>query len=173
MVRTQSRLAVHNSTVCIKVYPVRTCCSMHVVQLPDVSATSCCHTMFRWSDEPSAVHLSHTPHARLTRPVKALEFDFSAPSGSAFATEAGLTLQAEAAGCLNAVVLFFDLHLAEDIMISSGMQAAWSGMWRVGMGVASHWCMAYACIWCVHIHHAWSCIGGSNYLHSPPVHARG
>ena len=74
--------------------------------------------------------LAHTPHVRLTPPVKALEFDFAAPVGSGYPTESVLTLQVQASGCLNAVALFFELHLAEGVTISSG-----ASVWGAAQGL--------------------------------------
>jgi protein arginine N-methyltransferase 7 len=67
------------------------------------------------------VLLDHLPHKRLTRPVKVFDLDFCAPAGSPYPTDAALQLEATAAGKLNAVVVWFDLHLAEGVSLTSGM----------------------------------------------------
>jgi protein arginine N-methyltransferase 7 len=67
------------------------------------------------------VLLDHLPHKRLTRPVKVFDFDFCAPAGSPYPTDAALQLEVTAGGKVNAVVMWFDLHLAEGVSLTSGM----------------------------------------------------
>ena len=79
---------------------------------------SCC--CYRWSGEAEAVLLHQLPHRHLTRPVKLLDFDFCSPAGSLYPTGASVQLEVTAAGRVNAVVMWFDLHLAEGVALTSG-----------------------------------------------------
>ncbi|KAF8066293.1 Art7 [Scenedesmus sp. PABB004] len=74
---------------------------------------------FRWSGEAEPVLLAHLPHTALTRPAKVFDFDFASPPGSPYPTEAEVQLEVTAAGRLNAVALWFDLHLAPGVSLTS------------------------------------------------------
>lgn len=66
------------------------------------------------------MHLAQLPHRCLTRPVKVFDFDFCAPAGTPYPTEAALQLEVVAGGRLNGVAVWFDLHLAEGVATTSG-----------------------------------------------------
>jgi len=92
----------------------------------------------RWSGEAETVALDRLPHRRLTRPAKVFEFDFcqQLPAGSTsngsllYPTEAAVALEVVAAGRLNAVVLWFDLHLEAGVALTSGNKdGLQSGSW--------------------------------------------
>jgi hypothetical protein len=51
------------------------------------------------------------------------DFDFCVAAGSPYPTDAALELEATEAGKLNAVVVWFDLHLAEGVSLTSGKRA--------------------------------------------------
>eukprot|EP00879_Flechtneria_rotunda_P029198 GHRR01031479.1.p1 GENE.GHRR01031479.1~~GHRR01031479.1.p1 ORF type:complete len:489 (+),score=219.03 GHRR01031479.1:134-1600(+) len=82
---------------------------------------------FWWSDEPETVLLDHLPHKPLTRPVKVFDFDFCQPAGTPYPSEARMQLEVVAEGRVNAVVMWFDLHLAEGVSITSAPSAFTTG----------------------------------------------
>jgi hypothetical protein len=83
----------------------------------------------RWSDQPETVLLQHIPHKPLTKPAKLADFDFCAPAGSPYPKELQASLDVTMAGRMNGLVMWFDLHLAEGVSISSG------GPWCTAMSL--------------------------------------
>jgi hypothetical protein len=66
------------------------------------------------------VLLHHLPHKPLTAPAKLADFDFCAPIGTPYPKEMEARLEVLAAGQMTAVVVWFDLQLAEGVTITSG-----------------------------------------------------
>ena len=64
------------------------------------------------------MHLRDIPHRRLTRPKKVFEFFFDGALKST-AQEGVIKLEPIAAGHLNAVCFWFDLHLDEEATITT------------------------------------------------------
>jgi hypothetical protein len=92
----------------------------------------------RWSDAPDTVVLHQLPHKALTAPARLGDFDFCTPAGSSchgYPTDMSVTLRATAAGRLNSLVLWFDLHLAEGVSLTSGVRCGACVVW-VGLGWA-------------------------------------
>lgn len=79
-----------------------------------------CYCNRRWSEHPDTVLLHHIPHKPLTRPAKLADFDFCAPEGTPYPKQMQAALDVTAAGKMNGLVVWFDLHLAEGVSISSG-----------------------------------------------------
>lgn len=107
----------------------------------------------RWSNEPETVLLHHLPHKLLTAPAKLADFDFCAPSGTPYPKEMDTQLEVVAAGQMNVVVVWFDLHLAEGVSITSGERLSAHYAWldaclevlAVGQMTAVVVCLA--CTW--------------------------
>jgi protein arginine N-methyltransferase 7 len=74
---------------------------------------------YRWADGYEAVRLEALPHRRLTAPVRVLEHFFDGRAGPR-AREGVLRLPVVAAGTLNAVAFWFDLHLDDVETLSNG-----------------------------------------------------
>jgi hypothetical protein len=66
--------------------------------------------------------LAQLPHRRLTAPIRAAAVDFHQIHGGLTTVEVALQLPVVAAGRLNTVAFWFDLHLNGDTAISSGAQ---------------------------------------------------
>lgn len=89
--------------------------------------TDCC----RWSERHSAVHITDLPHTMLTNPVKVFDFDLGGPVGSLPPREALLAAPVVAAGTVTDVLYWFDLHLTDDLVRTSG-KWDWKGVTRTG-----------------------------------------
>ena len=76
--------------------------------------------MFRWDAEPEAVHLEDLPHKVLTQPARVFEFSFDG-TRKARGRENLVKLHVTQEGTLNAVAFWFDLHLDDQISITSGV----------------------------------------------------
>jgi protein arginine N-methyltransferase 7 len=74
---------------------------------------------YRWTEGYEAVRLEALPHRRLTAPVRVLEHFFDGRAGPR-AREGVLRLPVVAAGTLNAVAFWFDLHLDDVETLSNG-----------------------------------------------------
>lgn len=82
-----------------------------------------CFCICRWSDQPDTVQLHQVPHRRLTAPIKLADFDLCAPAGTPYPKEMGpAQLEVVAAGRLTGLVVWFDLHLAEGVSLTSGVK---------------------------------------------------
>lgn len=122
----------------------------HLCYMPHAGALCEC----RWSDQPDTVLLHHIPHKALTRPAKLADFDFCAPAGTPYPKEMQASLDVTAAGKMNGLVMWFDLHLAEGVSISSGESpwcekslllpacyAVWFDLHLAeGVSISSVWC---------------------------------
>ena len=72
----------------------------------------------RWDREARTVLLSDVPHRALTRPTKVFDFAFDGRGGAA-RREKVLRAECVQAGYLNAVAVWFDLHLDEEETLTS------------------------------------------------------
>lgn len=66
------------------------------------------------------MQLHQLPHKQLTGPTKLVDFDLCGPAGTPYPREMLLQLEVLAAGQLNGLVVWFDLHLAEGVSLTSG-----------------------------------------------------
>eukprot|EP00775_Hariotina_reticulata_P007705 gene7705-7904_t len=110
--------------------------SQQAVQQPELNFDLSALDRFRWSGEAETVSLDGLPHKRLTRPAKVFDFDFcqqlasssTCSSSLLYPTEAAVALEVVASGQLNAVVLWFDLHLEAGVALTSGDSCGAAGL---------------------------------------------
>ena len=74
---------------------------------------------YRWAKDYEAVDLAQLPHRRLSRPCRAFEYFFEGVR-RARGRENVLRLPIVAAGTVNAVAFWFDLHLDDEESITTG-----------------------------------------------------
>lgn len=77
---------------------------------------SCCS---RWDKSYESCELDKLPHTCLTKPCKALEFFFEGDSKGR-GRDNIMKLEVIAAGLMNAVAFWFDLHLDEQVSLCTG-----------------------------------------------------
>ena len=87
-----------------------------------------CVNKYRWDRRAQRVRLADLPHRALTKPKKVFELAFDERGrGPRRNREAVLRLEALQTGYLNAIVVWFDLHLDEEATITSGPRGVLPG----------------------------------------------